>query len=173
MWDPATGKLRRILAQDLDSEEQWGRSVDFSPDGRLVAGEGRDSVFVWAAEDGRLVARIRQQQVNALAFSRDGRRLVTGSLEGDVDVWEARTGRQRDSLSGNLGQVLDLAFSPDGARPVASSSEGTLRLWDPRTGQQLLTLATGVAGEVGGKSKFCFRRNRSATWSGGEARVQS
>ncbi len=173
MWDSATGRLRRILAQDPDSEDQWGRSVDFSPDGKLVAGEGRDVVFVWAVEDGRLVARIDQQQVDALAFSPDGRRLATGSLEGDADVWEARTGRQLDSLSGNLGQVLDLAFSPDGARLVTSSSDGTLRLWDPRTGQQLLTLAGGVAGEVGGKSKFCFRRNWNAYLEWGEARVQS
>ncbi len=162
MWDSATGRLRRILAQGPDSEEQWGRSIDFSPDGRLVAGEGQDSVFVWAVEDGRLVARIDQQQVDALAFSPDGRRLVTGSLEGDVDVWDARTGRQVDSLNGNLGQVLDLAFSPDGNRLATSSTDGIVRLWDARTGQQLLTLASGVAGEVGGKSKFCFRRNRSA-----------
>jgi WD40 repeat protein/DNA-binding SARP family transcriptional activator len=162
MWDPATGELRRIMAQGQDSKAQWGRSVDVSPDGRLVAGEGRDVVFVWSVEDGRLVARIRQQQVNALAFSPDGRRLVTGSLGGNVDVWEARTGRQLDSLSGNLGQVLDLAFSPDGNRVATSSTDGTVRLWDPRTGQQILTLARGVAGEVGAKSKFCFRRNRSA-----------
>jgi WD40 repeat protein/DNA-binding SARP family transcriptional activator len=162
MWDSATGRLRRILAQDSDSEEQWGRSIDFGPDGKLVAGEGRDVVFVWSVGDGRIVARIRQQQVNALAFSPDGRRLVTGSLEGDVDVWEARTGRQIDSLNGNLGQVLDLAFSPDRNRLATSSTDGTLRLWDARTGEQILTLARGVAGEVGAKSKFCFRRNRNA-----------
>ncbi len=162
VWDPATGELLRILAQGPDSQDQWGRSIDFSLDGKLVAGEGRDRVFVWAVEDGRLVARIPQQQVNALAFSPDGRRLVTGSLEGDIDVWEARTGRQLDSLSGNLGQVLDLAFSPDGTSVATSSSDGTVRLWDLRTGRQLLTLGGGVAGEVGAKSKFCFRRNRNA-----------
>ena len=162
MWDPATGELRRILAQGADSWDQWGRSVDVSPDGKLVAGEGREGVFVWSVEDGRLAARIEQQQVDALAFSPDGRRLVTGSLGGNVDVWEARTGRQLDSLSGNLGQVLDLAFSPDGNRVATSSTDGTVRLWDARTGQQFLTLARGVAGEVGAKSKFCFRRNRSA-----------
>ncbi len=162
IWAPATGALQRILAQGPDSQDQWGRSVDFSPDGKLVAGEGRDLVFVWAVQDGRLVARIPQQQVNALAFSPDGRRLVTGSLEGDVDVWEARTGRQLDALSGNLGQVLDLAVSPDGARVATSSTDGTVRLWDLGTGRQLLTLANGVAGEVGAKSKTCFRRNRNA-----------
>ena len=162
VWDSSTGALQRILVQGPDSQDQWGRSVDFSPDGKLVAGEGRDLVFVWAVQDGRLVARIGQQQVNALAFSPDGRRLITGSLEGDVDVWDASTGRELDALSGNLGQVLDISFSPDGTRVATSSTDGTVRLWDLRTGQQLLTLASGVAGEVGDRSKFCFRRNRNA-----------
>ena len=72
-------------------------------------------------------------------------------------MWEARTGRRLDALTGNLGQVLDLAFSPDGATLATSSSDGSVRLWDVGTGRQALTLATGVAGEVGAESKFCFR----------------
>jgi WD40 repeat protein/DNA-binding SARP family transcriptional activator len=156
IWDPATGKRQRVLAQDPE-EGQWGRSVDFSPDGRLVAGEGWDDVFVWSVDDAEIVARMQEQQVTALAFSPDGQRLATGSLEGSLKLWEARTGRQLESLTGNLGQILDLAFSPDGASLATSSSDGTLRLWDVRTGRQKLTLAGGVAGEVGAESKFCFR----------------
>jgi WD40 repeat protein/serine/threonine protein kinase/DNA-binding SARP family transcriptional activator len=156
LWDAATGERQRVLRQD-PKKDQWGRAVDFSPDGKLVAGEGWGNVFVWSVEDGGMVARMREQQVTALAFSPDGRRLVTGSLEGGLKVWEVETGRQLDSLSGNLGQVVDLAFSPDGAVLATSSSDGTLRLWDVGTGRQTLTLAGGVAGEVGAESKFCFR----------------
>ncbi len=32
-----------------------------------------------------------------------------------------------------------------------------MRLWDAHTGRQILTLARGVAGEVGAETKFCFR----------------
>ena len=156
LWDPATGERQSILAQDPE-EGQWGRSVDFSPDGRLVAGEGLDDVFVWSVDDSETVARMPEQQVTALAFSTDSRLLATGSLSGDLKVWEARTGRQLDSLTGNLGQVQDLAFSPDGTSLATSSSDGTVRLWDLGTGRQTLTLANGVAGEVGAESKFCFR----------------
>ncbi|MCI0633149.1 MAG: protein kinase [Actinobacteria bacterium] len=162
IWDPTTGELERILAQGSSSQDQWGRSVDFSPDGRLVAGEGWDSVFVWAVDDAQIVAQIPEQQVNALAFSPDGRSLVTGSLEGGVKVWEARTGRQLGSMTGNVGKVLDLAFSPEGEKLATSSSDGAVRLWDLGTGRQILTLASGVAGEVGAESKFCFRTNRVA-----------
>ena len=74
IWDAATGEHRRVLTQ-IPEQELWGRSVDFSPDGRLVAGEGWDDVFVWSVEAGRIVARMQEQQVTALAFSPDGRRL--------------------------------------------------------------------------------------------------
>jgi WD40 repeat protein len=104
IWDQTTGQRRRILAQD-PKQGLWGRSVDFSPDGKLVAGEEWDDVFVWSIDDAGIVARMREQQVTALAFSPDGRRLATGSLEGELKMWEARTGRQLNSLTGNLGQV--------------------------------------------------------------------
>jgi WD40 repeat protein len=156
VWDPATGERFSLLFEDPE-QDPWGRSVDFSPDGRLVAGEGSDDVFVWSVEGAGLVARMRAPQVTALSFSPDGRRLATGSLDGGLTVWEARTGRQLDALTGNLGQVMDLAFAPDGASLATSSSDGTLRLWEVGTGRHTLTIANGVAGEVGAESKFCFR----------------
>jgi WD40 repeat protein/DNA-binding SARP family transcriptional activator len=161
IWDPATGERQHVLALDPE-QDQWGRSVDFSSAGSLIAGVGWDDVFIWSAEDAGIVARMQQQQVTALAFSPDGRRLATGSLDGGLELWDPRTGRQLDSLTGNLGQVLDLAFSPDGTSLATSSSDGSVRLLNVGSGRQTLTLATGVAGEVGGESKFCFRTLKAA-----------
>jgi WD40 repeat protein/DNA-binding SARP family transcriptional activator len=161
IWDPTRGDRPRVLPQ-APEQDLWGRTVDFSADGRLVAGVAWDEVFVWSVEDDRIVGRLHEQQVTALAFSPDGRRLATGSIEGSLKVWDAHTGRLVDSLTGNLGQVLDLAFSPDGTSLATNSSDGTVRLWDVSTGRQQLTLAREVAGEVGAQTKFCFRTLRDA-----------
>jgi WD40 repeat protein len=159
-YNAETGE-QRILPQ-VPMQGDWGRSVDVSSDGQLIAGEGQDNIFIWSARDGRILERLPEQLVAALAFSPDGQRLASGSLDGDLIVWDARTGGQLASLSGPPGQILDLAFAPDGTHLATTSSDGTVRLWDMATGRQALTLASDAAGEVGAQTKFCFRTYRGA-----------
>jgi WD40 repeat protein/serine/threonine protein kinase len=155
VWDEATER-NRFLTQD-PRQEDWGRAVDLSSDGQLVAGEGRDDLFIWFAGNGEIVQRLTAEQVTALAFSPDGQRLASGSLDGDLTLWETQTGRRLATLSGPLGQVQDLAFAPDGTRLATTSSDGTVRLWDVATGRETLALASDAAGDVGTRTKFCFR----------------
>jgi WD40 repeat protein/serine/threonine protein kinase len=147
LWDPTSGELVRTLPDDLE-DAAWPRSVEFTRDGALVAGEEFSSVYVWNVESGRLQANIDQRQVNALAFSRDGRRLVTGSVDGRLRSWDAQSGRLMESASGNLGEVIDLAFSPDGTTLATSSSDGTVRLWGGLTLEPIMTIATDAQGKL-------------------------
>jgi WD40 repeat protein len=74
-------------------------------------------------------------QVVAVAISRDGTRIVSGSYDSTLRLWDARTGAPiGEPLKGHSGTVRSVAFSPDGARIVSGSSDNTLRLWDARTG---------------------------------------
>jgi eukaryotic-like serine/threonine-protein kinase len=97
--------------------------------------------------------------VYSVAFSPDGARLASGSHDGTVKVWDARTGQELRTLKGHTDVVRSVAFSPDGAR-LASGSEGfdrarkslvgEVKVWDARTGQELLTLKghTGYVSSV-------------------------
>jgi WD40 repeat protein len=78
--------------------------------------------------------------LNSVAFSPDGRRVVTGSDDNGVEVWDwARRGSPR-VLRGHDGPVNAAAFSPDGARVASASDDGTVRVWDAGGGGQVAVL---------------------------------
>jgi WD40 repeat protein len=81
------------------------------------------------------------------AFSPDGTRLVTASVDRTARVWDAATGHLLATLNGHTGPVNDAAFSADGSRIVTASDDGTARVWDAATGHLLATLS-GSAVEV-------------------------
>jgi WD40 repeat protein len=76
--------------------------------------------------------------VSSVAFSRDGKRIVSGSSDGTVRLWDAQTGQQiGPPLKGHRKTVDSVAISPDGKRIVSGNNDGTLQLWDAQTGQQI------------------------------------
>jgi hypothetical protein len=85
-----------------------------------------------------------------VAFSPDGTRIVTGSADQTVKVWDARTGTPQLELKGHTSWVYSVAFSPDGTRIVTGSEDRTARVWDARTGTPLLDLKghTGLVWSV-------------------------
>jgi WD40 repeat protein len=80
----------------------------------LVSGQGGE-VRVWNAQTHEQVGAFQAQKegVLSLAFSSDGETLATGSGDGTVKVWKARTGQELKTLT--LGEpVFSLAYAPDG-----------------------------------------------------------
>jgi hypothetical protein len=67
--------------------------------------------------------------VRAIAFSPDGARILTGSLDDTARLWTAATGEAVATLAGHTGAVVAVAFSPDGTRVLTGSWDETARLW--------------------------------------------
>jgi WD40 repeat protein len=82
-----------------------------------------------------------------VAFSADGRRVLTGSRDGTARVWDTERGQTLCILSGQREPIYAVALSPDGRTAVSGGSTATLRIWDTATGRELSALS-GHTGEV-------------------------
>jgi len=78
--------------------------------------------------------------VRSVAFSNDGRQIVSGSDDKSVRVWDASTGEVLNVLEGHTAWVNSVAFSYDGRRIVSGSGDISVRVWDASTGEVLNVL---------------------------------
>ena len=66
----------------------------------------------------------------------DGRRVVSGSHDQTMKVWDAATGQEVLTLRGHNHLVTSEAVSADGKRLVSGSADETVRVWDANMSQQ-------------------------------------
>ena len=70
----------------------------------------------------------------------DGRRVVSGSSDNTLKVWDVATGQCVATLEGHSKDVWCVAMFPDGRRVVSASDDKTLKVWDVVTGKCVATL---------------------------------
>ena len=128
---PVEASLNAIAAEGLSRSPLVRFLVAYSPPASLQAGllDSLRSI----REQNRLQGH--QSAVSSVAFSPDGKRIVSGSSDKTLRLWDATTGQSIGiPLTGHQAGVTSVAFSPDGKHLVSGSDDTTLRLWviDPQ-----------------------------------------
>jgi len=79
--------------------------------------------------------------VTSIAFSYDGKRVISGSDDKTVRIWDAEIGQTVSGSFEGTVRVLSVAFSHDGKRVVSGSTDSTVHIWGAETGQTVPDLS--------------------------------
>lgn len=153
--ETATGKVLHTLKHPA---KLLGFHLAFSPDStRLVTFGDDSSAILWDVSSG---VKIRQftdhaDSVNAVAFSADGKRLATGSLDYRIIVHDLTGGDESRELRASKG-IDALALSPDGAAVASADLDERVVIWELNaTPVKQLVEPAGITG-------LCFSINEKA-----------
>ena len=87
-----------------------------------------------------------QSGVYAVVVFPDGKRVVSGSRDGTLKIWDLETRAELATLTGHTEKVTAVAVLPDGCRLVSASEDKTLKVWDVAMGMELATLTRHTFG---------------------------
>jgi WD40 repeat protein/mono/diheme cytochrome c family protein len=119
-------------------------SVEYSPDGAMIAVAGYHEVLVHKADGSGIVARLvgLAERIQKLAWSPDGKKIaVTGGSParmGEIQIWDVAAKKLELSKSLTFDTIYGASWSPDGKQLAFGCADNAVRAIDTTTGKETL-----------------------------------
>jgi serine/threonine protein kinase len=175
LWEVATGK--QVWAAD---QKFATNSLAFCPKDYILCSDPA-SLRLLDVKSGATV-RVFEKQIGTLhsvAASFDGRRGLSGGVDGVLRVWDNQSGKEFRAFQPSMGWLMFVAFSPNGRYVASGGNNGNVAVWDTETGK-LTSTYRGVAHRIGHAGGFTpdgryvvFGENETIVvweWESGRAR---
>jgi WD40 repeat protein len=133
LWDSATGKKVRDLDGALANRDS--RVLGISQDGKVIAAvdggwASTPTIVVWQAQTGKRMNRPpgHEGAVTSLAYTSDGRHIISGSVDRTVRLWNSSRGEHVRIIASHKEPITAIAISADDSLVATSSESGELRV---------------------------------------------
>jgi len=147
--DPALDPIEyegKPMYPDGAAHRDFVHSLQFSPDGNLLASGGYRVVKLWQRQVGTQQFKVSPgNAVHAVAISADGQWIALGTADNTVHVVDRKSGKITKKLTGHSGAVTGIDFSADGTKLVSSSADKTVRVWDIAKGNEMRKITSPAA----------------------------
>lgn len=145
-------RLNYIVDESLFTFGPGDYAIAFSPDGKWIASQDSRKwscnpthIKIWDATTGKEIRTLRGEHgalVVSLAFTSDGKRIVSGSRDKLLKIWDANSGEELMTLAGHEVAIASLDLSTNDKRIVSMDYGGAIKVWDADDGEELLTINT-------------------------------
>lgn len=120
-------------AREIISSKEKINSITLNPNGTLIAGAGNEgSLFFWDIRNNYAVRTFYKNStgLSAVGFTRDGKNVVIGDLEGLVKLISMDNAASVRPLSGHTSGIEQIVFNHSGTFMATASNDKTVRLWN-------------------------------------------
>ena len=125
------------------SQAPYVTTMDYSPNGKLIAVGGFHEVLIHNADGSGLVKRLvgLSERIESVQFSPDGTMLaVAGGLparQGELQIWDVKTWKLKDSISVTYDTIYGAKWSPDNKFVAVGCADNTVRAFEIKSGKQV------------------------------------
>jgi WD40 repeat protein len=140
IWDAESGAKLSTL-DSVYTNPAW------SPGGETLAAGSDKLIGFWNVHTGKTGTPLQIQgendSVDRIAWSADGKTLVSVSHQNAIAIWDVQAQTQQHTLNGFQDRVTSISWSPDGSALASGSWDGTIIIWDvkARTHRRIIEAA--------------------------------